>query len=160
MSHNKLSKERSAELLQILQTRFEKNILRPVALNIFTFSFQTSKNMQETVIIPFKGKKDTILDVFSNLSSRIDLIEDLLIKYHFNKREKVLNVVVEEGTFFINDDGMGKFTVNYIIGLFNACADIDYAEKARMNIVFKTNLNDHQIIITGEYIPEREPDEL
>ncbi len=116
--------------------------------------------MQETVIIPFKGKKDTILDVFSNLSSRIDLIEDLLIKYHFNKREKVLNVVVQEDTFFINDDGMGKFTVNYIIGLFNACADIDYAEKARMNIVFKTNLIDHQIIITGEYIPERELDEL
>ena len=33
MSHNKLSKERSAELLEILQTRFEKNILRHKDLN-------------------------------------------------------------------------------------------------------------------------------
>ncbi|MEJ6979146.1 hypothetical protein WG906_01710 [Pedobacter sp. P351] len=96
----------------------------------------------------------------TELFSNIKAIEALLTSYHFKSRGRVFNVNVEEPSVELIADYMGKFLVSYTIGQFNACADVDFTERASMEMLIDIDIKNSEAIITGEYIPEREPDEF
>jgi hypothetical protein len=94
------------------------------------------------------------------VSSNLTVIESLLVSYHFKSRGRVFNVQLVQDSVVLLSDSMGKFTVVYTIGQFNACADVDFAENASMEMLIDIDRGAGKAIITGEYIPEREPDEF
>jgi hypothetical protein len=121
--------------------------------------------MQETVKIPLSkeipgdpGQLKSML--YQDLLSQSDKIKELLVAYHFMSRERVYDVRINEGSLSVDSDGLGSFIVNYMTGLFNACADVDYNQREEMKIMVKADPAAHTALLTGEYIPEREPDEL
>jgi hypothetical protein len=90
------------------------------------------------------------------LSRRPNALEPLLMSYHFSKRERVFDLSVDPLSF---DER--SFIVKYNTGLFNACADVDHTDSTRMRITYKfLAAGSSTILLEGEYIPEREPDEL
>jgi len=115
--------------------------------------------MQETIKISYMPAEGTWQNIVPFLVDNIKRIEELLVRYHYSRREKVLNVSIDQDKIFVDQKGMGSFTVSYVIGLFNACADLDFNDKAAMKIGFRIQPDSHEIILTGENIPEREPDE-
>lgn len=94
--------------------------------------------------------------LFNELQKNTEKITELLVSYHFRSRGRVFNVTINHSSIILLNAEMGKFTVNYNIGQFNACADIDFTEKASMEMLIDVR----EGIVTGEYIPEREPDEF
>jgi hypothetical protein len=107
-------------------------------------------------------KKDAIdIDTLKNeINSNIIVIAELLTSYHFKSRERVFDVSINENSVEIINSQIGKFIVNYTIGQFNACADVDFTERASMEMLVDVDLINQEAIVTGEYIPEREPDEF
>lgn len=96
----------------------------------------------------------------NELLKYVQAIENLLISYHFVSRGRVLDVVLDEKSFILKGSSGGNFKVDYVVGQFNACADLDFTEKASMKIDFSVDIAKNEITLTGEYIPERGPDEL
>ena len=122
--------------------------------------------MQETITIslskdilaanPGQQKKR----LYQQLLSQQDKIKELLVAYHFSSRERVYDVLINEDSLSADASGEGSFIVTYMTGLFNACADVDYNQKAEMKISIKIDPATDTALLTGEYIPEREPDEF
>lgn len=115
--------------------------------------FQLSKEF------PRDGLSDTAI-LKTELLLNIKAIEALLTSYHFKSRGRVFNVNIEENSVELVGGYMGKFLVSYTIGQFNACADVDFTERASMEMLIDIDVKNSEAIITGEYIPEREPDEF
>ena len=115
--------------------------------------FQLSKEF------PRDGLSDTAI-LKTELLLNIKVIEALLTSYHFKSRGRVFNVNIEENSVELIGDYMGKFLVSYTIGQFNACADVDFTERASMEMLIDIDVKNSDAIINGEYIPEREPDEF
>ena len=86
-------------------------------------------------------------------------IQDLLFNYHYDKRERVYELSLEENSL-VFEGNKGSFRVLYMIGFFNACADLDYNAPEKMKIDFSINRDIKEIILTGEYWPERGQDEI
>jgi hypothetical protein len=101
---------------------------------------------------------DKELIIFNELLANRDKIEDLIISYHYKSRGRVYNVHIEPPV--LSQELAGYFNVRYAIGHFNACADMDTSEDAIMPIEISTDLSLAEINLTGEFIPEREPDEF
>ena len=101
---------------------------------------------------------DKELIIFNELLANKSKIEDLIISYHYKNRGRVYNVRIESPV--LSQELTGSFNVRYAIGHFNACADIDTNEDAIMAIQISTDLSLAEINLTGEFIPEREPDEF
>lgn len=122
--------------------------------------------MQETIIIPlskeilFANPGQQKSSLYQELLSQQDKIKELLVAYHFSSRERVYDVLINEDSLSVDASGKGSFIVTYMTGLFNACADVDYNQKAEMKISLKVDPETDTVLLTGEYIPEREPDEL
>jgi len=104
------------------------------------------------------GSADTH-NLKKELLRNIQAIEALLVGYHFSSRGRVFNVLLDEDSLSEENSFQGQFKVNYFIGQFNACADLDFTEKAFMQISFNVDIANNIVTLTGEYIPEREPDE-
>ena len=120
--------------------------------------------MQEQVTIPLSTplSPEATIDesfVIDEISGALDKLEELLISYHFKKREKVLNISIDPSSILV-DKLTSRFLVVYNIGLFNACADISSQDSAHMWIVAKIEPENNQIILLGEFIPERGQDEI
>lgn len=97
--------------------------------------------------------------LYAELQQQQGKLESLLTGYHFTSRERVFNLAVEQDSVKINANGTGNFVVHYSIGMFNACADLDHTGQTRMTVsVAVTNFDTGDTTLTGEYIPEREPD--
>ena len=94
------------------------------------------------------------------INSNIEKINGLLVSYHFKARGRVFNVSISENSVEMINSCMAKFLVNYTIGQFNACADVDFTERSSMEMLMDIDLVSKEAIVTGEYIPEREPDEF
>lgn len=94
------------------------------------------------------------------LQENVKAVEALLTSYHFRSRGRVYNVTVDESSVELLNPQMGKFVASYTLGQFNACADVDYSERAAMEILVDIDKEKGLAILTGEYIPEREPDEF
>lgn len=92
------------------------------------------------------------------LKNQETLIHDLIFSYHYHKKERVYDLVLQENQIFYQTADSGYFIVHYQIGFFNACADLDYHAPEKMKIDF--NFTDTTLQLKGEYIPEREPDEI
>lgn len=121
--------------------------------------------MQEQ--IKFQLSKEYPLNDFSDatiLKRELQLnskaIEALLVAYHFQSRGRVFNVTIEESSVEFIGQFMGRFFVSYTVGQFNACADVDFTERASMEMLIDIDTEKSEAIITGEYIPERDPDEF
>ncbi|MXV14826.1 hypothetical protein [Hufsiella ginkgonis] len=99
--------------------------------------------------------------LLQDLTTGIAKLEALLLSYHFQSRERVFNVSVDERSITVNADGNGHFTAVYMIGVFNACADIDHTDATRMKIDLDVkNFETGETVLTGELAYERGPDEL
>lgn len=85
-------------------------------------------------------------------------IEDMLTGYYFNTRGRIYNVTINKPV--MDAQNRGYLYVYYFIGHFNACADIDSYEEEKMKLSFVLNLDKAEVKISGEYFPEREPDEF
>lgn len=94
------------------------------------------------------------------LSQNLKSVEQLLVNYHYQSRGRVFDVTVQDTSVEFISDLMAKFVVNYSIGQFNACADLDFSERASMEMLVDFEAEKKIAIITGEYIPERDPDEF
>lgn len=106
-----------------------------------------------------KSSKD-IESLHKEIQRNVAIIEALLVSYHFKSRGRVFNVQINGSSIELLKPVIGRFTVNYSIGQFNACADVDFVENASMEILYDISLDTSTCTITGEYIPEREPDEF
>ncbi|MFD2164438.1 hypothetical protein ACFSJU_18680 [Paradesertivirga mongoliensis] len=98
--------------------------------------------------------------LYQELNRNIKSVENLLVSYHFKTRGRVFNVTIDDSSLKLLQPLMGRFLVNYTIGQFNACADVDFSEKASMEMLIDLDPQNKKAIITGEFIPEREPDEF
>ena len=117
--------------------------------------------MQEQVTI--KLSSQVVWDAttfYRELLQSSDRVKDLLVSYHFRTRGRVSELSFTESSIEFFNPLMGKFVVIYSVGQFNACADVDYSERETMEILFDIDLEKSEALLTGEYIPEREPDEL
>jgi hypothetical protein len=94
------------------------------------------------------------------LHQNLKSIEQLLVSYHFKSRGRVFDVAISEGSIEFIKPLMAKFIVNYAIGQFNACADLDFNDKAAMEMLVDIDSDQKAFIVTGEYVPERDPDEF
>ncbi|WP_207532857.1 hypothetical protein [Desertivirga arenae] len=102
------------------------------------------------------AEKESI--VLNELLNHKPVIEDLLVSYYYRSRGRIYNVRINKPVLDANCNG--AFKVNYNIGHFNACADVDSNEEESMHISINADLNSGSVLLTGEYFPEREPDEI
>jgi len=86
-------------------------------------------------------------------------IHDMLFSYHYAKRERVYDISIEESDIFYSE-GKGYFAVKYMIGFFNACADLDFNDKEKMKITYHIDFIKDEVVLRGEYIPDEEQHEI
>lgn len=86
-------------------------------------------------------------------------IQDLLFNYHYDKRERVYDLNIEDDSVDF-DGNKGSFKILYMIGFFNACADLDYNAPEKMRINFSIDSEIAEIYLIGEYWTERGQDEI
>lgn len=98
--------------------------------------------------------------LFLELQANLNKISDLLSAYYFRSRGSINQPEIRSDSLLISPEGKGQFVVHYIIGLFNACADLDLSESDKMTIQMNVDMNTGKTTLTGEYFYEREPDEL
>ncbi|MGV3705154.1 MAG: hypothetical protein ACO1NU_07215 [Arcticibacter sp.] len=94
------------------------------------------------------------------LENEIKHVEDLLMGYHFRERGSVDHLELDTTNMTVDEQGKGSFTARYILGMYNACADLDLSDKAKMEIDFEVDFENGMITLTGEFFPEREPDDI
>lgn len=94
------------------------------------------------------------------LENEIKHVEDLLMGYHFRERGSVDHLELDTTNMTVDEQGKGSFTARYILGMYNACADLDLSDKAKMEIDFEVDFKNGMITLTGEFFPEREPDDI
>jgi hypothetical protein len=121
--------------------------------------------MQEQIQFKLSDEflKQSIADeisVIKELKENIKSIESLLQSYHFKARGRVFNVVIKDVSLALLSNTMAKLLITYMVGQFNACADLDFNERASMEVLVDIDRESSQAIVTGEFIPEREPDEI
>lgn len=86
-------------------------------------------------------------------------IHDMLFSYHYAKRERVYDIAIEESDI-LHSGEKGYFTVKYMIGFFNACADLDFNDKESMKVSYFIDFMKDEIVLRGEYIPDDEQYEI
>lgn len=121
---------------------------------------QTRFSLSDTALAALRNRNAIKETLWAEFNENIKVVEDLLVGYHFRERGSVNDLVIEENSLLTDRDGNGYFIATYVLGMFNACADLDLSDKARMKIDFKTDLAAAEVLLTGEYFPEREPDEF
>lgn len=95
----------------------------------------------------------------SYLEENLSNIQDLLFNYHYEKRERVYDLKIDKKSISF-DGSKGSFKLQYMIGFFNACADLDYNTPEKMMIKFYLNREKSMVTLVGEYWPERGQDEI
>jgi len=127
----------------------------------------TEFKMQEKIILKISAgaieellsesaEKESI--ILNELLANKKMIEDMLQSYYFKSRGRIYDVKIEKPT--LTEGFNGSFKANYSIGHFNACADVDSHEEEKMLINLSIDTKRAEGVLTGEYFPEREPDEF
>ncbi len=119
----------------------------------------TLKVEQEILGAIANGNPEAIKVLNMYFKNNLKSIQDLLFNYHYEKRERIYDLKIDENSIVI-DNHYGSFKVIYMIGFFNACADLDYNAPEKMKIDFIIDEKNSEIILTGEYWPERGQDEI
>jgi hypothetical protein len=92
------------------------------------------------------------------LEHHIDDISALLTSYHWNERGVVHSVLINHDSVQMDSLGMGQFKVSYGVNIHYGCSDIDIELSKTMVIGIHINLQTGEALLTGENIPDREPD--
>lgn len=85
-------------------------------------------------------------------------IASLLTGYHWSEKGIVNSIRIEPGSVKIDETGKGSFKVAYAINIHYGCSDVDIDLDKSMLITIAIDLPSATALLTGEYIPEREPD--
>lgn len=85
-------------------------------------------------------------------------IEQLLMAYYFSSRNRVFDLVIRNPQFLT--ETTGRFKLDYKLGHFYACADIDTQQDESMTVGFRLEVATSELVLQGEYWPERGPDEF
>ena len=97
-------------------------------------------------------------NIVVELERHINDISSLLARYHWDEKGVVNAVKIDPDLLQISQSGKGRFTVKYAINIRYGCSDIDIDLNNKMLIDINTDLETGITVLTGEYIPEREPD--
>jgi hypothetical protein len=121
----------------------------------FHQSIQLSANGIAAIIGDEPDRFDNIADELENHTADIS---SLLTSYHWNEKAMVHTLKINRQSIEIDKSGKGRFTVNYGTNIHYGCSDIDIELENKMTINIKVDMQTRKAILTGEYIPEREPD--
>ena len=122
--------------------------------------------MQESLTVQFSPSviqevlNGSVHALLIELEKSKEKIIELLVGYHFSERQRVFDVQILETSPVLDGQGRGSFVISYMLGLFNACADLDHSSAAKMKIEICINPESGEAVLTGEYFPERGPDEF
>ena len=117
--------------------------------------------LSEKTLDALCSRPDTVEQIlFAELVEKVAEIEALIAGYHFSSRGRVFGLAIDPGSFRELGTGTWGFSLTYNVGIFQACADIDshYSEKMRVLLEFQPE--GRTVLLSGEEIPEREPDEI
>lgn len=98
--------------------------------------------------------------LYEEMLRQKEKIHSLLTGYYFISRRSVSDIGISEDSVIIGSNGRGSFEVTYTLGIFNACADLSFSDTEKMKINIDADPETGETVLTGEYVPEREPDEL
>jgi hypothetical protein len=124
--------------------------------------------MQESISFPLSPDTSGAMDNGINLKESFynelllhkEVVADLVRGYYFTERKSVSALEIDADSVMVDQEGRGSFMAHFILGMFNACADLDYNDKSGMLIEFAADPDNATMTLTGEYFPEREPDDL
>ncbi|MBT1702834.1 hypothetical protein [Chryseosolibacter indicus] len=94
------------------------------------------------------------------LRDSLKQILDLLTSYYFSKRGKVHGLKLSSEETRFDDNTTGYFIIHYNINYNNGCQDINFDESDKMTIRFRIDEHAKLLMLQGEEVREREPDEL
>jgi hypothetical protein len=103
------------------------------------------------------GAKALLLD---ELTTHDKDMLNLLTSYHWEERGVVETVKIEAESLIIDQNGTGKFNVNYAVNIHYGCSDVQIDLDKKMTISIYLDVRSGEALLTGEFFPEREPDGL
>ena len=112
--------------------------------------------LEEIAEKPLKIKELLI----AKLNENLEKIRLMISGYFFLERKRIYNLTIDEESVSMNEAGNGTFRVNFTIGILDGCADIDRSQLDDMLVSISTNLQTGEILLLGENIPERQPDDF
>lgn len=98
--------------------------------------------------------------LYEDLITNLEEIRLMITGYFFVDRKRVYDLIIEKSSLVINQQGKGKVTVRYTLGMLDGCSGIDKSQEDSMNISINTNLEAGEVLLVGENFPEREPDDF
>ena len=101
---------------------------------------------------------DRLSNIANVLESHSADISSLLTSYHWSEKAMVHTLKINRESVEIDQFGKGRFTVNYGTNIHYGCSDTDIELENKMTININADIETGEAILTGEYIPEREPD--
>ena len=99
-------------------------------------------------------------DLQQFLIRNIEQIRLLILAYHYAQKERVFDLEIGETVFKDENIQKGLFRASYKTNIFNGCSDLDLTEKKEMIVTFWIDATQNTITLSGEYMPERYPDEF
>jgi hypothetical protein len=150
---------------KLLLRQNEASFLLPQSLIYLVYK----KALKEQITLPLsenfieviqfnKENKGELL--FLELETNRAKIEDLLSGYHFASRGKVDGHYIEKETIQFNNILAGSFKLHYNVVYTNGCQDLTYNDTDTKVITFEIDLPKRTVLLTGEEIRERMPDEF
>jgi hypothetical protein len=96
--------------------------------------------------------------ITDELEANLSHISSLLTSYHWSEKGIVHALKIDPLSIRIDQSGKGSFITNYGTNIHYGCSDVDIELENKMRINLSVDLQTGETILTGEYIPEREPD--
>ena len=103
------------------------------------------------------GNKNPSLTLLA-LTEHEAQIAALLTGYHWGEKGIVNSIRIAPDSVNIDEAGKGSFKVAYAINIHYGCSDVDIDLDKSMVINIAIDTTTATALLTGEYIPEREPD--
>jgi len=98
--------------------------------------------------------------LYRELQRNMEEIIQMIAGYFFVERKRVYDLAIDQFSFEVDPQGMGRFTVSYTLGMMDGCSGIDKSQEDKMTITMNTNLSAGKMVLIGEHFPEREPDDF
>ena len=82
----------------------------------------------------------------------------IFLSYYYRKQGAVVEDVKLQGEIINNTAATGSFLLDFALVFFNACLSIHETEREKMAIQYE--LEGEDLILTGEFWPERDSEDL
>ena len=119
----------------------------------------TLKLSEKTIDRLKEGTESIQRYLYEDLIRNLEEIRLMITGYFFIDRKRVYDLIIEESSL-VMDQGKGKVTVRYTLGMLDGCSGIDKSEKDSMTISINANHESGEVLLVGENFPEREPDDF